>query len=221
MKYLITLLILTFSFSLFPSNIGSVDFRLGELYLKNTKLDSWIDTIDEGDNIFVNDTLKTGSESKCEVLLKDNSLIRMGENTVYTFKSYENEGEKVKCEGELLKGVVWSKVDTENGKRDFKISSPVAVAAVVGTIYKVMHGDDGGSIAVLEGKVDIQPGMRNEKKSHSLKPKEISGPKEVSLKNWISIVEGECLIIDGWGNYKVSKVDVDSLELEWGGFKKR
>ncbi len=217
-----TIFILIFSTLIFSKNIGVVDFRLGELYLKNDSLSNWIDTIDEGDSIFLNDTLKTGSESKCEVLLVDKSLIRMGEKTIYTFKTYKNENNSVKCEGELLDGVVWSKVDTESGKRDFKIASPVAVAAVVGTIYKVEYGKNKkGVISVLEGRVNINPWVKRDKKSRSLKPKEIDGPKEVSLKDWVSIVKGEILIVDGWGNYEKKKIDISDLENEWKSFNKK
>lgn len=213
------------------NSIGTVDFRLGELYIKHDGAKESGDC-DEEDKIFALDTLTTGEESKCEIILNDGSTIRISEKSKYVFESYTDKP-NIAFVGNLLKGESWTNVNKEDkNARDFKVKSPIAVAAVVGTSYKITSDGQMTEIAVRNGKVnvDLEKAVKMKynitppKKSNSMAPKEVGAPKEVpgpyevTLDEWISIVRGEVISVRYDGRYNKFKTDIEQLEREWQEF---
>lgn len=213
-------------------HIGEVDFRMGELTVihKGSKAS---DEIDEEDKVFEMDTLITGEESKCEIILNDGSTIRISEKSKYVFESY-SDTPKIAFVGNLIKGESWTNVNkADKSARDFKVKSPIAVAAVIGTSYRMTSDGKITEIAVRDGKVnvDLEQKVKTEyniqpkKKSNSFAPKEVGGPKEVpgpyevTLDEWISIVRGEVISVRYDGRYNKFKTDIQKLEAEWEAFK--
>ena len=228
MKLLILLLISVFVLN--ADFIGEVDFKMGELKVKNVKLKNWKE-LEEEDPVSVGDTLRTGKESKCEIVLNDGSIIRLNENTIYSIDAMKNEKSKVIFKGMLIKGQVWTNVDKKDKReRDFEVKTPVAVAAVIGTNYRLNYDGSMTEIAVMEGKVkaDLVDEKKKElkigkkKKSFGPKevnaPKEIPGPFEVTLEEWIMIVKGDVIQIDKMGKYNRFRMKVEKLEDEWKQF---
>ncbi|MBN2790567.1 MAG: FecR domain-containing protein [Candidatus Delongbacteria bacterium] len=213
------------------NSIGTVDFRLGELSVKHTGAKEYVDC-DEEDKIFALDTLTTGEESKCEIILNDGSTIRISEKSQYVFESYTDKP-NIAYVGNLLKGESWTNVNkSDKNARDFKVKSPIAVAAVVGTSYKMTSDGQMTNIAVREGQVnvDLEQQVKTKyniippKKSNSMAPKEVGppkevpGPYEVTLNEWISIVKGEVISVRYDGRYNKFKTDIEQLEREWQEF---
>ncbi len=213
--------------------VGEIDFRLGSVNSKNS---AKMIPLDEEDKIFEKDTLQTGKESRCEIKLIDGSILRLSENTRYIIDQFEQSGEKVSFQGYLVSGESWTNVNKlDSKKKDFKVRSPIAVAAVIGTAYKMTSDGKLTEISVLDGQVEVD--LEKEKKaelkiepkkdSGSIAPKQSSGPKqipgpfEVTLSEWISIVKGEKISIRSDGKYNKSKTDVNVLNQDWDAFKNR
>ncbi len=233
--------------------VGEIDFRLGELSKKNRTTKDW-NEIDEEDPVFYGDTIRTGIESKCEIKLIEGSTIRMSEKALYVFEKGADDF------GKILHGTIWTNVKKrDKGQRDFQIKTPIAVAAVIGTRFRISYDGNISEIAVLDGKVNvdlldekkdelkkIEKKIQNKDKSSEVKdnndkkesksavkglmkkqkknkyllkaPKEIPGPYEVTLSEWISIVKGEVISVRQDGKYNKFKTDVKQLELEWESF---
>lgn len=225
MRYI--LFICFFFTTVYADEIGSIEFRLGELFIKNQQTEGWVPEIDEGDSVMTGDTLKTGIESKCEIKLFDKSIIRMAEKTIYSFIKTEKDG----FEGMIIEGSIWSNIEKKDkSERIFETKTPVAVAAVVGTKYRVSYKDGISSVAVLEGKVKVDLTKETKKELGIVKkesfgprevggPKEIPGPYEVTLSEWISIVAGEVINIRSDGKYEKDKIDVELLNTDWENYR--
>ncbi|MDY0017740.1 MAG: FecR family protein [Candidatus Delongbacteria bacterium] len=214
--------------------VGEIDFRLGELKVRNKAKSG---DIDEEDKVFEKDTLITGVESRCEIKLTDGSLIRLNEKTKYIIDKYEETGGNIAFSGYLVSGESWTNVNkTGSEKKDFQVRSPIAVAAVIGTAYKMNADGSLTEISVLDGQVNVD--LEKEKKAElkiepkkeetgslaprqSLAPKQIPGPYEVTLSEWISVVKGEMISIRSDGKYNKTKTDVNVLNQEWEAFKVR
>ena len=237
--------------------VGEIDFRLGELFKKNLSTKEWSE-IDEEDPVFYGDTIRTGVESKCAIKLIEGSTIRMSEKALYVFEAGSDDY------GKILHGTVWTNVKKrDKNQRDFKIKTPIAVAAVIGTRFRISYDGNLSEIAVLDGKVNvdlledkkkeikvleekkvnkkdsiktdktkvddqIKKGIKSkfklktkQKNRYMLKaPKEVPGPYEVTLSEWISIVKGEVISIRKDGKYNKFKTDAKLLEKEWDNFLK-
>lgn len=215
-------------------HVGEIDFRLGELKVKNQAKNG---ELDEEDKVFEKDTLITGIESRCEIKLADGSIIRLNEKTEYIIDKFDQTGGNIAFSGYLVSGESWTNVNkTGSEKKDFNVRSPIAVAAVIGTAYKMNADGSMTEISVLDGQVNVD--LEKEKKSElnivpvrektgslapkqSMAPKQIPGPYEVTLSDWISIVKGEKISIRNDGKYNKSKTDVNVLIQEWDAFKAR
>jgi hypothetical protein len=213
--------------------VGEIDFRLGDLNVKNRTRSA---SLDEEDKVFEKDTLLTGKESRCEIKLADGSVLRLSESTKYVIDRFEQSGEKVNFQGYLVSGESWTNVNRADSKtKDFKVKSPIAVAAVIGTAYKMTADGKITEISVLDGKVDVD--LEQEKKAElkiepkkdsgsmvpkqSMAPKQIPGPYEVTLSEWISIVKGEKISIRNDGKYSKTKTDINILTREWESFRNK
>lgn len=214
--------------------VGEIDFRLGELRVRNQVKSG---DLDEEDKVFEKDTLITGSESRCEIKLSDGSLVRLNEKTKYVIDKFEQTEGNTVFNGFLVSGESWTNVNkTGSEKKDFNVRSPIAVAAVIGTAYKMNADGSLTEISVLDGQVNVD--LEKQKKSElkivpeaeksgslaprqSMAPKQIPGPYEVTLSEWISIVKGEKISIRNDGKYNKTKTDVNVLIQEWDAFKAR
>ncbi len=211
--------------------VGEIDFRLGDLKVRNVIKNT---DLDEEDKVFEKDTLFTGGESRCEIKLADGSIIRLNEKTEYIIDKFDQSGEDVAFNGYLVSGESWTNVNkADSKKKDFQVRSPIAVAAVIGTNYKMSADGKLTEISVMDGqvKVDLEKQKKAELKivpkkesgslapKQSMAPKQIPGPYEVTLSEWISIVKGEMISIRNDGKYSKTKTDVNVLMNEWDAFR--
>jgi ferric-dicitrate binding protein FerR (iron transport regulator) len=93
------------------------------------------------------DALRTGPDSRAELIAADKTITRVGANTIF---SYDNENRTIDLQqGSLL-------FHSEPGKGGGIIHTPAAIAAVVGTTIIVTCTPDGGfKVLDLEGEVAI------------------------------------------------------------------
>jgi hypothetical protein len=172
------------------------------------------------------DRMKTKEESRCEVKLTDNSILRIGENSEFEFTAVAIEEKMKNVKTQLIKGNVWSNLKKRKAdNRGFQIKTPTAVCAVRGTIYRIA-ADSTTSCLVYDGAVDVGPstfwGQTVQPRSKSLEPVEIPGPTqvpgpyEVSLDEWISIVKGYQIRVRADGRYAKSVFDAEKdAQLNW------
>ncbi len=126
----------------------------------------------------------------------------------------------------LKKGNVFVSAKAAFGeKKNVQLRTPTAVAAIRGTKYRAKAGDDESEVLVYDGKVDVNaakniiderqerrkslaPGIAPGKPKFTLGPvTEVSGPYEVTLEDWISLVEGMQINVRKDGKYHMFKFD--------------
>jgi len=208
--------------------IGKVTFLIGtagDVQIQHKESDTW-QNAKLFCSVFNADKIKTASESRCEVTLEDKSVIRIGENTLFSFIETSIDRYKKNVKSELKKGKIWLNINNlPNNDEDFRIKTPTAVCAVRGTIYRI-DSDSSTKCLVYDGKVEVGP-VQNwdqtlQQQPKSLKPVEIPGPYqvpppfEVSLEDWVEIVKGFQIIVRPDGKYAKSKFDQQSDNaLDW------
>ena len=117
-------------------------------------------------------------------------------------------------------------------KKSVAVRTPTAVAAIRGTKYRAKAGDDESSVLVYEGKVDVNAAKNvTEARRQQMRqgfqppgaapkftlgpvteiqaPTQVAGPYEVSLEDWVSLVEGMQINVRNDGKYSMFKFDQD------------
>jgi hypothetical protein len=108
----------------------------------------------KGDIVYSGDQLRTGERSIAIVKFKDNSMLRVRENS------------ELKLFGETKKGLFSKTVHVERGQFSFDIekqkqneqfifTSPTSVASIRGTQGFMVSGEDADHITVIEGLVNL------------------------------------------------------------------
>lgn len=203
-------------------SMGKINFLLGKpddvniLHCQETK---WSNA-KLFSQVFNGDQIKTKAESRCEIKLNDQSLIRIGEKTAFTLNK-DNLNEKFNSE--IKKGRLWANIRKLNKKRKFQLRTPTAVCSIRGTIYRV-DADSSTKILVYEGAVDVGPlsatgtdsTAPREKKMYQPPhevpgPTQVPGPFEVTLDQWVQIVAGYQIEVRADGKYHKSKIN-DSID---------
>ncbi len=134
----------------------------------------------------------------------------------------------------LKKGDVWVAAKAAFGeKKNVAVRTPTAVAAIRGTKYRAKAGEDESSVLVYDGKVDVNAAKnvidaRNQQMRQGgpqggatpkftlgpvteiQAPTQVAGPYEVSLEDWISLVEGMQINVRKDGKYSMFKFDQDT-----------
>ncbi len=153
----------------------------------------------KGGFLFAGDRIKTGKNSKIEILLPDKSYIRLAEQTIFEMKSVcFNETSNMRdISLTLIMGKVWAKVSTLfDFKGRFEINTKTAVAGVRGTTYRInAYKDTSAIVKVYKGEVEVKgkkSSINNKKADSPSKvsgPYKIEGPKSISLSEWVHIVK--------------------------------
>ena len=151
-----------------------------------------------------NDQIKVLAQSRAELILDNQSVVRLSENTALTIQKLEEEkttGKENTRMGISL-GRVWVKVSkffNPASRSDMK--TPTVIAGVQGTIYQLsVAADQSTTIQVYEGAVNVYnpfpkalpttPGAPTqvEKPREIAGPREVKGPTTVSREEWTQIV---------------------------------
>jgi len=146
------------------------------------------------------DRVNTGSKSRLEVILQDNTILRFADNTRFkVLQIYGSEKSKVKkVKIHLTMGGTWANVRKTLGvKANFELSCENAVAGVRGTIYRMNVNDDksvlvrvyDGMVYVTGGGKIIEPPKKVEAPHRIPGPTVVPGPKKVTLEEWTYILK--------------------------------
>lgn len=183
-------------------------------------------------NVFAEETIITGARSRCEITLTGGGKVRIGENSELVLTSANIEPMKKEFNANLNKGNVWVAAKAAFGeKKEVSVRTPTAVAAIRGTKYRAKAGDDESSVLVYEGKVDVNAASNLIEKREEMKksmapgappgevkfklgevqeisaPTQVSGPYEVTLEDWVSLVEGMQINVRKDGKFHMFEFD--------------
>lgn len=159
------------------------------------------------------DTLVSSKASRLELRYPDNTLLRLDENARLVL-TQRTPG---KPEPTLLIGKTWANVkrlgQTGTG---FGVRTPTSVAAVRGTVFGVDAADSTSRVRLYEGKVDVASPQTD---SLTRARGETTGPKEISLEDWVHLLRGEEVSFQRDGTWSRSKFDVQAdLKDPWVRF---
>lgn len=206
--------------SVSAAEFGKISLPLGMVEVKSGDAD-WIRAKPKMP-INEKDIVRTKAKSRCEITLTGGGKVRIGENSELEITAASVKPMAKDFGANLNKGNVWVAAKAAFGeKKSVAIRTPTAVAAIRGTKYRAKAGDDESSVLVYDGKVDVNAAKNiieeRQEKRKGLKPgkprftlgpvTEVSGPYEVTLKDWISLVEGMQINVRKDGKYHMFKFD--------------
>lgn len=184
--------------------------------------------------VFENDIVISDNKSRAEIEVKNTSKIRINSNTEIIFSENKSKKDKITFL-KVLKGQVWANI-FNNKKDKFVIKSDKSIMAVLGTVFDVSSNSEKTEMRVFEGSVGVTGNDQNnanienkidtldlkiDSKRNSLKPQQIEkpvtvieGPHQVSIDEWLEIVENQKITIDSDGNSTVSELNKSTLNKE-------
>jgi len=140
---------------------GMVTFFSGEVTVFDEG--EWWD-LQIGDLLEVEDIVKTGADSYCEIQFGETAVVRVQENTELTMSKLNLTPGESDVGLKMGTGSVLSKVQKLAGAEKFKVQTQTAVCGVRGTEFSVHSDKDNktvlavkeGSVAVLPSNVDVE-----------------------------------------------------------------
>ena len=185
--------------------------------------------------VYEKDVIKTLAKSRCEISLAGGGKLRIGQNSELEITLAKVKPMVKDFGATLKKGDVWVAAKAAFGeKKNVAVRTPTAVAAIRGTTYRAKSGEDESSVLVYEGKVDVNSAKNVvEAREKQLRqggppqgggapkfklgpvtevqaPSQVAGPYEVSLEDWVSLVEGMQINVRKDGKYSMFKFDQDA-----------
>ena len=224
-RAIISLLSLTLGLAQQP--FGKITLPLGKVDVRYSLGDTW-DRARPNQPVFEGNIIRTQTRSRCEISLSGGGKVRIGENSELVLEQVSVKPMVKNFSADLKKGNIWVTAKAAFGeKKNVSIRTPTAVAAIRGTKYRARAGEDESSVLVYDGKVDVNQlkkviDERNEMR-RSLAPEkpkfklgpveeigaptEVAGPFEVTLEEWVSLVEGMQINVRKDGKYHLFKFD--------------
>ena len=212
-------LALSVSISLAADALGKVSYVEGEAFLVEKGKDK---PLKVNQKLELGDQIKTGVESVVEVTYAKGTIIRIGEKA-----SVKLSGSDVASNLNVNQGKVWANVQ-KLAKGDFRVTTPVATAAVRGTIFRVDAAEDSSStVALYDGKVDVGPADTSKIKAPAAAggwgpPVQVPGPYEVSMETWIHLDPGKEINVRWGGKFATKDIDKQKdAQNKWIEFNRK
>ena len=152
MRYLSVLVFLLICTSLFAET-ASVKYLIGEVRVKQVSQDKGWEALTMQTALSEKDIIRTGAESSCEIELPDGTTTKILDNSILELRNFPDPVDE---SFDLFTGIgkfffrVKKVLDSP-----FKVSSPVAVAAIRGTEFLVINTGDKTTLLVKTGRVDF------------------------------------------------------------------
>lgn len=238
-KYLIpvTLVILTgIAVALAPATkeFGKITLPLGNVQVQSSGASDWVRAMVKH-AVVIKDKVQTKAKSRAEITLTGGGKVRIGESAELELTEASVKPLMKNFNANLNRGKIWVSAKAAFGeKKNVAIRTPTAVAAIRGTKYRVNAGEEESSVLVYDGEVDVNwaqnvqetegeqvprggaPQFRLGPVQEVEAPEEVPGPYEVTLEEWITLVEGMQINIRQDGKYHMFEFDKDAdSELDW------
>lgn len=167
MKKLIILISAFLSFVLFFSNGYLVFAQLDDPAARIVSIAGTVNVISSGisrdarpfENLDIGDVVKTGEDSRAAIILRDESLIKLSENSRVTIKDVLSTAKQVstgvsdKTEIDQNSGEMW--IRTKDRAGEMEINTRSGSAAIRGTEF-VIRADDGKTVlTILDGSAEL------------------------------------------------------------------
>jgi hypothetical protein len=202
--------------------VGILSFMVGDVYVSPDG-EKWEEGVfDMG--IKIGDHVKTGEESRCEVTLTDNTIVRLDENTIQQFEKLNDPLTYPPKSILLSAGKLWLNARKILSKEDsFKVRTNKAVCAIRGTTFSVEDRKTYTRIRVLEGEVTSWSALFDNKNTlnqtgemgDSSKPYIVKGPHPISMEEWVEVVKAlQQITIDTKGGFEKQNFDLDKLSKD-------
>ena len=228
---LITICISSFAFT--QKEFGKVTLPLGRVQVQKGGTGAFKKAMPRMP-IHEKDIVKTLAKSRCEITLVGGGKLRIGQNSELEITEANVKPMEKNFGATLKKGDVWVAAKAAFGeKKNVAVRTPTAVAAIRGTKYRAKAGEDESSVLVYDGKVDgnaaknvidarnqqmrqggpqggAAPKFKLGPVTEIQAPTQVAGPYEVSLEDWISLVEGMQINVRKDGKYSMFKFDQDA-----------
>ena len=196
---------------------GAITFMIGDVFVSPDG-NRWVDA-DFDMKIYKGDQLRTGVESRCEVTLKDGTVVRMEEQSIQKFEEVLFDKTSKEVAILLSSGKVWLNARKIISKNDsFQVRTNKAVCAIRGTTFGVDTDKNYTRISVHKGVVATwsslfdRAGQESDKDAAISKPYPVAGPHPVSMERWVEIVRAfQQITIDNNGKYEKTDLDVDNI----------
>ena len=220
---------------------GIITLPLGRVEVQKAGSDQW-KKAGVKQPVYVNDKIRTRAKSRAEISLTGGGKMRIGEKSELELLQADVMGMKKDYNANLKKGNVWVSAKAGFGeKKNVVVRTPTAVAAIRGTKYRVEAGEEESSVLVYQGEVEVnRPENLQKMRRDALEKKQqqggppkfrlgpvqeieapthVAGPYEVSLEDWISLVEGMQINLRADGKYHMfefdKKADAQSDWVKW------
>ncbi len=152
MRRLFLVLSLLLAVNLFADS-AKVKYMIGEVRIKQVSAQKGWTALKMNMPLNEKDIIRTGKQAYCEIELPDGSTTKILENSILELRNFPDPADNSL---NLFTGLgkFYFKVK-KLLKRQFKVSSPVAVAAIRGTEFLVINTGDKTDLLVQEGTVDF------------------------------------------------------------------
>jgi phage tail protein X len=178
------------------ANKGVITYLEGRVQVKRSGETSW-SSARPNMILLENDQIEVLSQSRAELILDNQSVMRLAENTLLTIHT-----RKETARMDISTGRLWVRIaKLFNPASRYDVKTPTAIAGVQGTVYQVaVAGDQSTTIQVFQGAVNVYnpfpkvipsaPGkaMGLEAPHEVAGPQEVPGPTAVSREEWTQIV---------------------------------
>ncbi|MGC8808683.1 MAG: FecR domain-containing protein [bacterium] len=185
------------------ANKAVVTFLSGQVQVKKKDSSSWT-TAQPNMILYEKDQIKVLAKSRAEIILDNQSVVRLAENSLLTIAKIEEipAVKKHSTSLDLSLGKLWTKATKffNPGSR-YDVRTPTAIAGVQGTTYQVIVAENRViKVKVYQGEVNVYnpfpkaPPAKPGRAPYISPPKEVAGPhevagpKEVSREEWTQIV---------------------------------
>ena len=207
-------------------SFGKISLPLGKVEVSLSP-DKW-ERAKPNQAVYEGNVIRTQARSRCEITLRGGGKVRIGENSELELNDAEVKPMTKSFNANLKKGNVWVSAKAAFGeKKNIALRTPTAVAAIRGTKYRAKAGEDESSVLVYDGKVDVNQAKnyieeRKEKRTglapkntpfklgpvtEVKAPKQVSGPYEVTLEEWVTLAEGMQINVRKDGKYSMFEFD--------------
>ena len=239
MSFRAIILLVTLTLVVADQPFGKITLPLGKVDLQNSMEGGW-PRARPNQPVYEGNIIRTLQKSRCEITLTGGGKIRIGEQSELVLNQVSVRPMIKNFSANLKRGNIWVSAKAAFGeKKNISVRTPTAVAAIRGTKFRAKAGDDESSVLVYDGKVDVNQAKnaieRRKEMRKSLAPEkpkfklgpvkeidaptEVAGPFEVTLKEWISLVDGMQVNVRKDGKYHLfqfdQKADAEQDFVRW------